>query len=110
MKIKFLMALVLVAGLQFSTNASAQPRPGQGRAGARPMREAWSQLSPDEKAKLRGARQSALSDPSVQASRERMREARRQFHDSMRSAMMKADPTVQPILEKLPKRQERGHQ
>jgi len=46
----------------------------------------------------------AMSDPTVQASRERLRQTAREFHESMRAAMLKADPSVQPILEKLPKK------
>lgn len=102
MKTPFVIALVLAAGLQLSTTASAQPQPGRGRASGRPVREAWAKLTPDERTKLRGAHRSAVADPSVQAARERMQAARKQYHDSMRAALLKADPSVQPILEKLP--------
>ena len=96
------MAVIFAAGLQLSTTASAQPQSGHVRANGRPVREAWAKLTSDERTKLRGAHRSAVADPNVQAARERMQAARKQYHDSMRAALLKADPSVQPILEKLP--------
>jgi hypothetical protein len=58
-------------------------------------------LTEDERARLRGAYQKALQDPAVQTAREKMKQARREFREVMRPALLKADPSVQPILEKL---------
>jgi hypothetical protein len=69
---------------------------------ARVQRHAcWSKLTDDERAKLRSAHQKALSDPSVKAAHERLKQARREFRDVMGPAMLKADPSIQPLLEKL---------
>jgi hypothetical protein len=42
-----------------------------------------------------------MADPAVQAARDRLRQARREFREIMRPAMLKADPSIQPILDKL---------
>lgn len=55
----------------------------------------------DERAKLRSAHQTAISDPAVAQSRERFEQARKDFRDKLRDALLKADPSVQPILEKV---------
>ena len=58
-------------------------------------------LTEDERARLRAAHQKALQDPAVQAAREKLRQARREFREIMRPALLKADPSIQPILDKL---------
>jgi hypothetical protein len=58
-------------------------------------------LSDDERARLRAAHEKAMADPAVQAAREKMRQARREFQEVMRPALLKADPSIQPILDKL---------
>ena len=60
-------------------------------------------LSPDEQQKLISARQKAMQDPAVQAAEEKMKEARRAYMTSMRAAMLKADPSVQSVLDKMPR-------
>jgi hypothetical protein len=49
-----------------------------------------------------------MQDPTVQATHDKMREAHKQFRDAMRAAMLKADPSVQPILDKIPAGNRRG--
>ena len=69
-------------------------------------RRRWEQratnLSPEERQKLQAAEQQAMQDPAVQAARVKMQEADREFRDAMRAAMLKADPSIQPILNKIP--------
>lgn len=60
-------------------------------------------LSPDERQKLMSARQKAMQDPAVQTAEEKMKEARQAFMASMRAAMLKADPSIQSVLDKMPK-------
>jgi hypothetical protein len=43
-----------------------------------------------------------MQEPSVQAAREKMRQAHKEFRDAMHGAMLKADPSIQPILNKIP--------
>lgn len=68
----------------------------------------WRGLSPEERQKLQTARQTAMQDPSVQAARDKMRQAHKEFRDAMHAAMLKADPSIQPILNKIPSGNRRG--
>jgi hypothetical protein len=69
-------------------------------------RRRWEQrlanLSPEERQKLQAAREKAMQDPAVQAAHDKMRQAHKEFRDAMSAAMLKADPSVQPILNKIP--------
>ena len=65
-------------------------------------------LTEEERGRLRAAYQKALSDPAVLTAREKLRQARREFRELMRPALLKADPSVQAILDKLrPERPDR---
>lgn len=104
MKVKliFLLVPMLAGALQFAPSACAQQpadkpfRPFQNERRAR-----WANLSEEDRAKLRAAHEKAMADPVVQAARDRLRQARREFREVMRPAMLKADPSIQPILDKL---------
>jgi|SRR5947209_1985302 len=111
MKLKSLITTsVLIGALQLSPVLFAQSpnNGGPGRGGRWQQRLA--NLSPEEREKLKAARQKAMQDPSVQAAHEKMRQARREFMASMRAAMLKADPAIQPVLEKIPKPGRGGEQ
>src|SRR5438309_11826449 len=64
-------------------------------------RSRFSRLSMDEQAKLRSAHDTAMRDPALAATRQRYEQARKEFRDKLRDALLKADPSVQPILEKV---------
>jgi hypothetical protein len=104
MRIKSLITMsILIGALQLSPVIF-----GQGANNGTPGRGGrWQQrlanLSPEEREKLKAARQKAMQDPGVQAAHEKMRQARKDFVTSMRAAMLKADPTIQPVLDKIPK-------
>jgi hypothetical protein len=85
------------ATLQLASVAHAQEQQTR-RATLNPR---WQMLSETERAKLRAAHQQAMQDAQVRAAHERLIEARREFREVMRPALLKADPSVQPILEKL---------
>ena len=87
---------------------SAQPREGQG-AGFRPA----AQLTPDEQAKLRAAMEKAGQEAAVQEAREAaqkaqkaLEEARLNERKAAEAAALKADPSLEPILDKLRKAQQ----
>jgi hypothetical protein len=61
----------------------------------------FANLSPDERTKLRAAHQQAMADPAVQAAKDRQRQAHREFQELRRQKMIQADPSVQPILDKI---------
>ena len=64
-------------------------------------RERFGGLSRDEQARLRTAHDTAMRDPALAATRQRYEAARKEFRDKLRDALLKADPSVQPILEKV---------
>jgi hypothetical protein len=100
-KVLLLCAATVAAALQFAPCAAGQDRGD--RADRRPLERGarWQSLSEPERAKLRAAHEQALQDAQVRAAHERLIQARREFRDVMRPALLKADPSVQPILEKL---------
>jgi Spy/CpxP family protein refolding chaperone len=108
MKLKptFLLVSALTCVSQFTPNLSAQSPPDRPE---RPFRQFLTErraarlanLTEDERARLRAAHQKAMMDPAVQAAREKLRQARREFREIMRPALLKADPSIQPILDKL---------
>lgn len=65
------------------------------------MRAAWQSLTPEERQKLKAARQVAKNDPAVAGLKGTLKSDRKAFHQALRTAMLKADPSVAPILEKL---------
>jgi len=104
-KLTYLVVPALACMSQFAPNVVAQPpdRPD------RPFRQFQNErrarllasLTEDERARLRAAHEKAMADPAVQAAREKLKQARREFREVMRPAMLKADPSVQAILDKL---------
>ena len=104
MKIKSLITMsILAAALQFGPCVFGQDDE-QGPRGKR-WEQRLANLSPEERQKLQAARQKAIQDPAVQAAHEKMRAAHKEFRDAMHAAMLKADPSIQPILNRIPGRQ-----
>lgn len=97
---------ILAAALQFAP-ASFSQGDEQGTRGKR-WEQRLANLSTDERQKVQAARQKAMQDPAVQAAHEKMRQAHREFRDAMHAAMLKADPSIQPILNKIPGRNRGG--
>ena len=105
-KLIYLLVPALACFSQFVPNATAQP-PERDRAD-RPFRRfqddrraRWANLNDDERARLRAAHEKAMQDPAVHAAREKLRQARREFREVLRPALLKADPSIQPILDKM---------
>jgi hypothetical protein len=73
------------------------------RTDPRTLEPVWAELSPEERARLHSAHQSAMSDPGLAAFRDRYQQARKEYRDRLRDALLRADPSVQPILEKVKK-------
>ena len=109
MKMKSFLAIVAAAAaLQFASTAPAQDsdagnQPRRGRYG-----KMLANLTPEERAKLRTAHHVAMADPAVQAAKDRQIQAAREFRELKRSRMLQADPTLQPVLDKMPPRGRRG--
>lgn len=101
-KLIFLVLPTLAAALQLVPTLLAQEPPDRPfRPFQNERRARFANLTEEERARLKAAHQKALEDPAVRAAQERLRQARREFRQVMRPAMIKADPSVQAILEKL---------
>ena len=108
MKLKLTVFLTpaLICAVQLAPNIFAQSPPDRPD---RPFRQFLTErraarlanLTEDERARLRAAYQKAMQDPAVQGAREKLKQARREFRETLRPALLKADPSIQPILEKL---------
>lgn len=100
----FLTVLAAAAALQFAPAVSAEG-PGAKERGRHARHERLlANLSADERAKLKAAHQKAMADPAVQAAKDRRSQAARDFRETKKAAMLRADPSIQPILDKLPAR------
>jgi hypothetical protein len=109
MKMKTLLSVGLaVAALQFAPSGFAQTGDGTGHGRRWRHQQMLANLSPDERGKLRAAHQKAMADPAVQAAKDRLRQAARDFRELKRQTMLRNDPTIQPILDKMPNRGPRG--
>ena len=108
MRMKSLITVsILALAFQFVPAIRAQDDDEQGKRGRR-WEQRLANLLPDERQKFEAARQKAMQDPSVQAAHDKMRQAHKEFQDAMRAAMLKADPSIQPVLNKMPDGHRRG--
>ena len=106
MKMKSLMTMsILVAAAQLAPLALGQDSDQPQKGSRHNQEERLANLSPDERQRLETARQRAMQDPAVQAANEKMKQAHKEFRDTMHAAMLKADPTIQSILDKIPEAQ-----
>ena len=62
---------------------------------------AMSVLTPEEQGKLRAARKAAMQDPAVKAAEATRATDKKSYRAALKTAMLKTDPSVGPILEKL---------
>jgi Spy/CpxP family protein refolding chaperone len=105
-KLTYVLVLALACLAQWAPGVLAQQPPDRAD---RPNRQfqmerrarLLANLTEDERARLRAAHQKAMADPAVQAAREKLKQARREFREILRPALLKADPSLQPILDKL---------
>ena len=107
-------ALVLVAGAVSACLGFVQFVPAQENVETGTRRGGWKKwielLPGGEQVKLRAVHALAMEDPAVRAADEKRKQAEKEFHDILRAAMLKIDPTVQPILDKMPEpRKHRQH-
>lgn len=108
MKMKLLITIsLLVAALQVVPVGLSQGRRGGGGGDRMGSGAAMGNLSQEERQKFMNARRTAMQDPAVAAAREKLQQCSKDLHDAMDAAMLKADPSIKPILDKLPKPGER---
>lgn len=108
-KLTFLLVPALTAALQFAPTVLGQsPAEKPARQFQMERRARWANLTEDERSRLKAAHQKAMADPAVRAARDRLRQARREFREVLKPALLKADPSIQPILDKMrPERPDR---
>ena len=66
-------------------------------------------MTAEERGQLKAARQKVAQDPKVKEAEEKFRQASREFHATMKEALLAADPSLGPVLEKLQKRHKKAH-
>lgn len=95
--------------------AQKEPRQGTPPAERRAKREggkfgaesrrgpfgAMGSLTPEEREKLHAAFEKIKDNPEVQSAIEKRKEGEKQFREAMKAAMLAADPSLAPLLEKL---------
>src|SRR5437867_11330886 len=110
MKMKSLITMsVLTAALQIAPITFGHDENEPGKGGRHHHEERFANLSADEREKLKAAHQKAMQDPVVQAAQEKMRQADNEFRNALHASMLKADPSIQPILDKMPKGERHEH-
>src|SRR4051794_2941649 len=75
----------------------------------RERQEKFSRLSVGEQAQLRAAQQKAMEDPTVKEAIAKRNAAIKEFRDAFTAAMIKADPKIVPILDKVSVNPEQGY-
>jgi hypothetical protein len=105
--------LLLIAGAVSAYLCLVQFVPAQETAENDPHHAGWKkwieQLPGGEQVRLKAVHALAMEDPAVRAADEKRKQAEKEFHDILRAAMLKIDPTVQPILDKMPKAKKHHH-
>ena len=110
MRVKSVITVsILAAALQIGPLVLSQDSNEQGQGWKLRLQDRFANLSADEREKLKAAHQKAMQDPAVQAAQEKMRQADNEFHDALHASMLKADPSIQPILDKMPKGERHEH-
>jgi hypothetical protein len=97
-----LVALVLIA-LTGSLAGCAANRTGYGFEHSG-HHHAWSfltKLPAEERVKLHTAHEIAMQDPAVRAARQQRDRANKKYHAALRAAMLKADPSLRPVLDQI---------
>jgi hypothetical protein len=100
-KFPFLLVPTLAVALQFAPAVLAQGPTDKPFKQLQERRARWASLSEEERGKLKAAHQKAMEDPAVRAAHDKLKQARREFREVMRPAMLNADPSLQPIFDKL---------
>lgn len=94
--------MVTVAAFQLAPRIMGQEVDGSDMSReVREREEKINRLTTEEQLKLRAAQQKAVEDPAVKAAMEKRDKALDEFRATIRASMIKADPTVEQILNKV---------
>jgi hypothetical protein len=98
----FIFSLMVLGIAQLAPFARAQVLDGSDlRKEVRERDDRVNKLSIEEQLKLRAAERKAAEDPEVKAALEKRNQAIQEFRAAVRASMIKADPTIQAILDKV---------
>ena len=61
-------------------------------------------LSPNEAIRVRTAYELATKDQTVRAAEQKRDESEKAYHDALYTAMVRADPSLEPVLRKIPRK------
>jgi hypothetical protein len=102
MKIRSLVAMsMLAASLSLAPCAFSEDSKDAGKGWHGHHGERFANLSPEEREKMKAAHEKAMQDPAVQAAHAKMRQAHKEFREAMHAAMLKADSSVRPVIDKM---------
>ena len=90
-----------------SAPAKSATAPAEAEENEGGVRRALEVLTPEERQTLREAHKAAMQDPSVKAAEATRSTDKRGYRQAVRAAMVKSNPNVAPILEKM--RESRPH-
>ncbi len=91
---------VSVPAAETTTTDTTTTTAQEGKHGGK-MRARLAALTPEERHTLMAARRKAKEDPAVKAAEATRDTDKKGYHKAMKEAMLRADPSVGPILEKL---------
>lgn len=78
-----------------------------GWAHPRESRSRWpEEVSQADRIKLRALREMVKNDPAVRAANEKRKRANDEYHEALRAAILKRDPSLATILDQIQKRRE----
>jgi hypothetical protein len=106
--VTFLAVAVFQSGVSIlaAADSAASPQDGPQNDSPRQLRRQGGiqpPLAPDVREKLRAAREKAKTDPDLVAARDDLKEAMNDMRDTGRAAILKDDPSMQEIFDKLDK-------
>jgi hypothetical protein len=94
--VAFILAIVTVSGCA----GPAHPRESRSR---------WLKgVSQSDRVKLRALREMVKDDPAVRAADEKRKRANDEYHEALRAAILKQDPSLAPILDRIRKGREKS--
>ena len=96
-----LFVLSMVAMVQLASVAWAQDLDDSLYKAQRQREQQVAKLSVEEQLKLRASEQAAAEDPTVKAALEKRNKAIQEYRAALRASMIKSDPTVASILDKV---------
>lgn len=106
MKIRLLLLLLLTAFLSTPLICAQELDGSDLQKDVLAREERVNKLPYDEQTRLAAVQAKALQDPAVQDALRKRNQAMFQFQDAIQAAMLKADPSIAPILQKVARMQQ----